>query len=163
MAIPCPGSLNPAWIGPVRSVACRLLYPMGMYIGHAPIRILLLDADARARGALAALLQGDGCVVRALGRDETAELETLERPDVVVSVHRDREPWLLAVLAEAGARWPGVRLFSVSTGGTVAHDLEVHGVHPIRWFDKPLRYDELLASVCRTGQTGGTGLISASA
>lgn len=144
-------------------MAWRLLYPMGMYIGPHPIRILLLDADERARGALAALLEGDGCVVRALGRDETAELGKLERPDVVVSVHRDLEPWLLARLAEVRARWPGVRLFSVSTGGTVAHDLEVHGVHPIRWFDKPLHYDELLASVCRTRGPDGTDLFSVSA
>ncbi len=109
-------------------------------------RVLVLDGDPAARSALASLLEGDGFEVQAVGADG-ASLEGLDDLDVVVSVHREIEPWLLHLLDEVRSRFPAAQLYSVTPGRTLTSALEAFGVHPRQWFVKPLPYDDLVESL----------------
>lgn len=131
-------------------MACRLLLVrlVTLPVAMSPRRrVLVLDGDPAARTALASLLEGDGFEVQAVGDDGFDGLRGLEDVDVVVSVHRQIEPWLLEALDQVRDRFPAAQLYSVSPGRTLTSALEAFGVHPRRWFVKPLPYDDLVQSL----------------
>lgn len=109
-------------------------------------RVLVLDGDPSARGALASLLEEDGYEVHAIGRGG-ADLDGLDGVDLVVSVHREIEPWLIGLVDQVRRRFPRARLYSVTPGDSLTEALETFGVRPRQWFVKPLPYDDLIHSL----------------
>jgi two-component system, NarL family, response regulator DevR len=127
--------------------------------GHAPFRVLVVDADERVRESLAGLLSiGGHCVVVGTAGDPGVALELVAStgPDVVMVDPRlpdvDRGIGLIGHLRSVA---PGVRILVMSWSDTLEDGLATCGADS--FVRKTFRPTELFAAIEATGSAPADG------
>ncbi|HEX9093244.1 MAG TPA: response regulator [Coriobacteriia bacterium] len=114
---------------------------------HAHRRVLVVDDDARARTAVARLIEEEGfeAGVAADGEEASGLLSTW-RPDLVVTDLNMPRLDGRGLMQRVRSVLPGTPVIVISARGAAEASL-LEGLEPIDFFAKPVRVDALLARI----------------